>query len=174
MCYCICNSDRQLFASPSSPLVSKSPAYRPQSCVSVWPMLTPQCTGWSKLVQIRMYKNPLRSRKPNGSISTCGIQKVTKHSSSGSPGLALLQVSSLYKRVFSQTDSFKNKAGRGSQIQVSVSPLYFQNLSPSVSQGVVSIMSVIYESMLWNTSSLQKQALTGTWTVRFKGLLPVK
>lgn len=35
----------------------------------------------------------------------------------------------LHEQGFSQMASFKNKAGRGSQTKVSVSPLYCQNLS---------------------------------------------
>lgn len=47
-------------------------------------------------------------------------------------------------------------------------------ISQSVSQGVVSVMSMIHEIMLGNASSLQEQALAGTWTVHFKGLWPLK
>lgn len=47
-------------------------------------------------------------------------------------------------------------------------------ISQSVSQGVVSVMSMIHEITLGNVSSLQKQALTGTWTAHFKGLWPLK
>jgi len=47
-------------------------------------------------------------------------------------------------------------------------------ISQSVSQGVVSVMSMIHEITLGNASSLQEQALAGTWTVHFKGLWPLK
>lgn len=57
--------------------------------------------------------------------------------------LASLRASSSQKWGFSQTNSFKNKAGRGRPIQASVSPLNFQSLSPLLSQGMVSVTSVI-------------------------------
>lgn len=156
-CHCTCSSSWQLFASSFSPLISTAKhteLHEPQCC-----------TGVRKLIA-EVWANPLRSRKQSGSMwHSEGHQAVDP-----GPALSLLHVSSLHREGFSQPMLMTTPGGHAKPMaQTPLLPI-----SQSVSQGVVSVMSMIHEITLGNVSSLQKQALTGTWAARFKGLWPLK